>query len=174
MIGNDLVDLAAAAKESNWRRKGYLQKIFTETEQSYIINSPKPEIVVWILWSMKEAAYKIWNRESGMRSFNPKAFECQICQICENTATGKVYFGSAEYLSETIINTAFLHTTCRNHDYIKPLFTSIACHGSDIEMRNHIIRDKAGIPIAAKQPEAFISKSHHGMFCSYLSTFKLK
>jgi phosphopantetheinyl transferase (holo-ACP synthase) len=33
VIGNDIVDLALARKESNWKRPGYLNKIFTTKEQ---------------------------------------------------------------------------------------------------------------------------------------------
>ena len=36
MIGNDIVDLALAQKESNWKRKGFLDKIFTLQEQLFI------------------------------------------------------------------------------------------------------------------------------------------
>jgi hypothetical protein len=32
VIGNDIVDLALARKESNWKRPGYLNKIFTTKE----------------------------------------------------------------------------------------------------------------------------------------------
>ena len=39
MIGNDIVDLALAQKESNWKRKGFLNKIFTEKEQLLILNA---------------------------------------------------------------------------------------------------------------------------------------
>jgi hypothetical protein len=36
VIGNDIVDLALARKESNWKRPGYLNKIFTTKEQLLI------------------------------------------------------------------------------------------------------------------------------------------
>ncbi len=59
MIGNDVVDLALAKVESNWQRKGYLDKLFTTKEQNLIFCSENPTIMVWILWSRKEAVYKI-------------------------------------------------------------------------------------------------------------------
>ena len=71
MIGNDVVDIQLAKIESNWQRKGYLDKIFTENEQIYISNSLEPDIAVWNLWTRKEAAYKIWNTQTGLRKFNP-------------------------------------------------------------------------------------------------------
>ena len=42
MIGNDIVDLALAKKQSNWRRKGYFEKIFTQQEQHLINNTQNP------------------------------------------------------------------------------------------------------------------------------------
>ncbi|AWA30616.1 phosphopantetheinyl transferase [Flavobacterium magnum] len=173
MIGNDLVDLATAAKESNWRRKGYLGKIFTDSEQSYIKNSVLQETAVWVLWSMKEAAYKIWNRKSGIRSFNPKSFQCDVARMNQSAASGTIRVGGTFYLSDTQINSEFVHTVCRIADCRKPLFVTIVKHESDIERRNDLTRDMNGILRVAGVPGALISKSHHGGYCSYLSTFKM-
>ena len=32
--------------------------------------------MIWTLWSRKEAAYKIYNRLTGIRKYNPIQFEC--------------------------------------------------------------------------------------------------
>ena len=64
MIGNDIVDLALTRKENNWKRNGFLDKIFTVKEQILITNSENPEFTVWNLWSRKEATYKIINRQT--------------------------------------------------------------------------------------------------------------
>ncbi|MFT4791790.1 MAG: phosphopantetheinyl transferase (holo-ACP synthase), partial [Arcticibacterium sp.] len=58
MIGNDVVDLKVAALESNWMRLGFLDKVFSEEEQEVILNSENKSQMVWLFWSMKEAAYK--------------------------------------------------------------------------------------------------------------------
>ena len=78
LIGNDIVDLMVAAQESNWKRKGFLKKIFTEEEQLLIMSSQQPEVTLWLLWSMKEAAYKIYSRQWGIRSFAPTSLRCQL------------------------------------------------------------------------------------------------
>ena len=62
MIGNDIVDLVQARFQSNWKRKGFVQKIFTQKEQELIFSSKNPENMVWNLWTRKESAYKIFNR----------------------------------------------------------------------------------------------------------------
>jgi len=66
MLGNDIVDLDLAKTQSNWRRKNYLDKIFTTEEQLLISSAKRPDEMVWLLWSMKESAYKIYNRKSGI------------------------------------------------------------------------------------------------------------
>jgi phosphopantetheinyl transferase (holo-ACP synthase) len=121
MIGNDVVDLALARKESNWRRSGYLQKIFTVNEQLLIKSSSDPELLVWEFWSRKEAAYKIYNRETGIRAFIPKELECFSRDNSENyvLCKGKYYF------TRTVLQNDCLHsiaaTNLAHFDLIVPL-----------------------------------------------------
>ena len=106
MIGNDIVDLQLAQSESNWRRKGFLDKIFTNSEQNYILGALNSELMVWNLWSRKEAAYKIWNRNSKIREFNPIQFEC--FNVFEKS--GFVNFGKQQYNTETVTTDQFVYT----------------------------------------------------------------
>lgn len=62
MIGNDVIDILQTRRESNWRRRGFIAKLFNDEEQLLIEKSTDPESMLWILWSMKEAAYKVYNR----------------------------------------------------------------------------------------------------------------
>jgi phosphopantetheinyl transferase (holo-ACP synthase) len=101
MIGNDIVDLAKAKRESNWQRKGFLDKLFTVKEQKLILTSENSELMVWTLWSKKEAAYKIYNRQTGERFFNPKGF------VCEDDT---VVFGINHFYTKTQITTDFIYT----------------------------------------------------------------
>ena len=78
MIGNDLVDLKLAAKQSNWQRKGFLDKLFTPKEQGYILNSDDSFKTVWLLWSMKESAYKAYLLMHNDRFFAPKKLACHL------------------------------------------------------------------------------------------------
>ncbi|GEP51858.1 hypothetical protein FNO01nite_25300 [Flavobacterium noncentrifugens] len=154
MIGNDVVDLALAQKESNWKRNGFLQKIFTEKEHLQILNSENPEVKVWELWSRKEAAYKIWNRESNVRLFHPMKFECSD----EDSDFGKVSFENQVYFTKT--------------DFSDERISSIAvCQKSDfdaiihLENRNGITKEN-GIPFLNKKP---VSISNHGRFEQIIS-----
>ena len=39
MIGNDIVDIAEAKKDSNWQRSRFLDKLFTSKEQQLVHQS---------------------------------------------------------------------------------------------------------------------------------------
>ena len=104
MIGNDIVDLAEAKLKSNWQRPRFLEKLFTLVEQQLIKNSEDQFLMVWRLWSMKEAAYKLYTQLNPSRFYNPKAFECNI----EDT-TGKLsYKGFTCYIQTKITSNYIL------------------------------------------------------------------
>lgn len=109
MIGNDVVDLDLAKVQSNWRRKGYLEKIFTDAEQELIKTSNCPNTTVWILWSMKEAAYKIHNRKTGIRNFAPTHLSCSLTHI-DGEVNGSVTVDSQIYFTKTQILATYVHT----------------------------------------------------------------
>ena len=110
MIGNDIIDLDLARKESNWKRHGFLDKIFTKKEQLLILNSKNPEIMVWNLWSRKEAAYKIYNRNTKARGYFPLRLECFDLEIVDGKHFGKVVIDDVVYFSKTEIKSQFINT----------------------------------------------------------------
>jgi phosphopantetheinyl transferase (holo-ACP synthase) len=121
MIGNDLVDLTVAARESNWRRKGYLNKVFSPEEQSQIRNATKPDQYVWLLWSMKEAAYKIHSKITGVRSYAPAALNC-IVTIENLKATGIVQVDQHQYYTSSELYETYIHTKAATN---RPLLEKI-------------------------------------------------
>jgi len=105
VIGNDIVDLNLAKTQSNWQRKGFLNKIFTKKEQEFIKNANDSFKMVWLLWSMKESAYKIYNRQLGKRFFAPKKFECNI-----NSSQNTVNIEGIVYYTKSTISNDSIHT----------------------------------------------------------------
>lgn len=110
MTGNDIVDLNQARKESNWQRKGYLEKLFTHSERFLIHTAENPEMMVWLFWSMKEAAYKIGSKETTIRSFAPAAISCSNLVLHQKTASGNVTFEGKNYFTESSILESYIHT----------------------------------------------------------------
>lgn len=78
MIGNDIIDIAETKRTSNYKRFRFLEKLFTSQEQQLILNSEDAFVMVWHLWSMKEAAYKLYTQTNPSRFYNPKGFECEL------------------------------------------------------------------------------------------------
>ncbi|MFV5699016.1 4'-phosphopantetheinyl transferase superfamily protein [Flavobacterium sp. ZT3R17] len=155
MIGNDIVDLTLARKESNWKRKGFLDKIFTQKEQLLILNAINPEVLVWNLWSRKEAAYKIYNRESGIRAYIPLQLECHY----ENEILGTVICNGNTYFTQTNISEEFIHSIAVVK---KEYFNAIKALNSKAE-----ISKINGIPFIIDiqtQKTIPVSISHHGRF----------
>jgi hypothetical protein len=83
VIGNDIVDLALARKESNWKRPGYLNKIFTTKEQ-LLISSAEIRIPWYGIYGVGKR--RIYNRATGIRGYFPLNLECAY----ENSTTGSV------------------------------------------------------------------------------------
>jgi len=152
VIGNDIVDLTLAYKESNWQRKRFLDKIFTPQEQYQIRSSKTPDLIVWSLWSRKEAAYKIYNRQSGIRKFNPIHYECF------NLEAEKVVFDDLQYYTRTQISSGFIYSEAvvnfNDFDKIKPILKPLKIYKHN------------GVPNYLDQNLLLrpLSITHHGMF----------
>lgn len=129
MIGNDVIDLDLAATESNWKRKGYLQKIFAPQEQKLILTSVNPDVMVWLLWSMKEAAYKIESRCTGIRCYAPSKLQGQIIRLTSDFSEGKIHTATSLYHTRSLIEKSMIHTTCSvDKKLFDTLKSSISIH----------------------------------------------
>ena len=159
MIGNDIVDLALARSESNWQRKGFLDKIFTKKEQNLILNSSDQEVMIWDLWSRKEAVYKIYNRFTNIRKFNPTAFECFDLE----KIIGKVYFENQIFYTKSVVNKEFIYAiaVCEIKDFKQ--ITTIKTNSEIIYI------DQLPFYLDTKQQIKPISKTHHGRFEKIIS-----
>ncbi|MCG9793291.1 4'-phosphopantetheinyl transferase family protein [Flavobacterium algicola] len=153
MIGNDVVDLVLARKESNWKRKGYLDKLFTASEQDLIQNATNQDEVVWLLWSIKESVYKAYQRIHYQQGFYP----IKIAVLSLNLQDGKFrsvieLFGNIFYGESQIVDQIIFTIAVQNKgDLDKILYFDQLAY----------IKNENGLPISAdyKKP---ISVSHHG------------
>jgi phosphopantetheinyl transferase (holo-ACP synthase) len=155
VIGNDIIDLALAQKESNWKRRGFFDKIFTPKEQCLINSTENPEIMVWNLWSRKEAAYKIYNRQTGIRAYIPLQLEC----VYENETSGSVLCNGNTYYTQTKIS----------NDCINTVAVTDSSHFKKVVAvdPNIIIGKQKGKPFITDNSgliKTAVSVSHHGRF----------
>lgn len=164
MIGNDIVDLALAQKESNWKRKGFLGKIFTPSEQLLILNAENPTIMVWNLWTRKEAAYKIYNRQTQIRGYFPIQLECFDLETIDGTIFGKVIIKDLVYFTKTVITSQFINSIAvENLQHLDQIRT--------LENRTNIQKNN-GLPSYFEKDNSVprpLSISHHGRFEQIIS-----
>lgn len=166
MIGNDVVDLAAARLESNIRRKGWQEKLFTADECAFISASRNPEVAVWLLWSMKEAAYKAWNRQSGIRIFAPQKLQCTVDQLSHQKASGMVKIESNRYYTQSEISKSFIHTIAVRAEN---MFDDIRYIPEAA-----VAKDDNALPYFKKDCQRFpASKSHHGNHSFSIALFNI-
>ncbi|MEP6928924.1 MAG: 4'-phosphopantetheinyl transferase superfamily protein [Flavobacterium sp.] len=158
MIGNDVIDISQSRIESNWKRKGLIEKIFTSEEQLLIANDADPEMMVWLLWSMKEAAYKVYNRQTKIREYIPGKLVCKILSKKETCILGQVLCMGFVYYTKTIVTKNSIHTVAvsllNDLDHI-------------VEITNQkIIKDQFGIPHLTNEINQLkeVSVSNHGRF----------
>jgi phosphopantetheinyl transferase (holo-ACP synthase) len=160
MIGNDIVDLDLALKESNWRRNSFLDKIFSSKEQQLILNSENQDLMVWNLWSRKEASYKIYNRQTGIRGFFPLRLECHY----HDKYTGTVSIGDCVFYTRTEIAPNYVYSVAV---FEKGYFEKIKTLDTTT-----IIKKENGIPFLLdpilnnRNP---VSITHHGRFQRIIS-----
>lgn len=179
MIGNDVVDLQLAKTQSNWQRKGFLEKQFTTEEQTIILNSKNPFLQVWLFWSMKEAAYKCYVQEYQKRFFAPKKFSCKILSNSE----GVVEIGSSFYFVRYFISDNYIHSLAsknKNLKMVSELFfiskktsrTKIVNQQMLSYFSDEVLlqKNEFGVPFLSQKQKKLplsISTSHHGNYGAF-------
>ena len=186
MIGNDIVDIAEAELKSNWQRPRFLEKLFTLHEQQLIQNSDNSFLMVWRLWSMKEAAYKLYTQFNPSRFYNPKAFECKLenlkgivtyddfkCYL-NTKVTTQYIISEARLVSKEMISECIklnCSTPKYQSDTIKDvLLTTVSKQLNILKEDLKIRKSNFGIPSIyqnAKKLNFEISISHHGSYGTY-------
>ena len=181
MLGNDIVDLRKAKLESNWRRKGYLDKIFSLQEQDLIATAENQDQMVWLLWSMKEAAYKIVSPLIGERFYNPLAFECVLDFIgCK--AHGSVFFQERILFTSSEISEELIYTTAlleRGHEYQNHFLSNQQNYieeFNDMQSNFFLFKNEENLPVVQDLTSEFFpaSVSHHGRFLAIAHSVELR
>lgn len=177
MVGNDIVDLKEEQNASNWQRPRFLDKLFTPLEQSYIQDAKNSFLMVWRLWSMKEASYKLYTQIYPSRFYNPKGFQCTL-----DTNSGIVNFNNFQCYVETKITSNYIISEARlerqklNSEIVK--FTSPEHSDQSEELKVKLLgtlgnaynlrKSEFNIPTLSNGKEQInISLTHHGNYGAY-------
>lgn len=184
MIGNDIVDLNVANVNSRWREQRFLDKLFTEEEQSFIMKDDCRYQTIWRLWSMKESAYKIYSRDLKASIFNPKSFNCEIISETFGTVSfnHQIIDTTTEIESNIIYTIAQIQKINRISERLelkqhsqadkskhlrKKAIQAFAVLKSVSEKHMSIEKDDLGVPqffIDQKQQDNFLTLTHHGNY----------
>ncbi|MBO0932984.1 4'-phosphopantetheinyl transferase family protein [Fibrella aquatilis] len=68
-LGNDLVCLTALRRHDPDHAARFRQKVLTPHEQQLVVGAPQPDRLLWLLWSLKEAAYKYCQQQQPSLTF---------------------------------------------------------------------------------------------------------
>lgn len=177
MIGNDIVDLRLSLGKNNWKRPGFLNKLFSEEERVWIFKSKDPELSVWVLWAMKESAYKAHQRRFELpRKFNPKAFRCEVKGDKTTSVSGKVCIDKFSYFTKATISKEYIHCFATLHNLVK--FTQ-KIYFKPKDLKSEIINTISGLQnlpkekIEIKKCAQFIPFIHfenQKLFCNFSVT----
>ncbi len=178
MVGNDIVDLIETKKTTNWQRPRFLDKLFTLKEQELIKSCKDSFLMVWRLWSMKEAAYKLYTQLYPSRFYNPKGFACDIKQL-------KVHYRNFQCFIKTKITANYILSEARLVDYAMTskvvmfndnpletqsnmLKTQLSEFCNTTRERMDFNKNKFGVPtINYKAQRVTISMTHHGNYGAF-------
>jgi phosphopantetheinyl transferase (holo-ACP synthase) len=158
VTATDIIELDLG-QDVAWKRTGFLDKIFTPEEQAIILHYEIPESMIWILWSMKEAAFKAFNRQYSIRAYIPLLLRCETIEVGEKTILGKVTYEEAVFFTQTIVTDNSIET--------------VAVQNADDFSRVRIIDSFAQINKAKGLPDFYdpesnefrpVSINHHGRF----------
>ena len=192
MVGNDIVDLVEARQTNNWRRSGYLEKIFTPEEREWIATVPNPDQWVWILWSAKESAYKLSVQEGCPRLYAPKKWKTHDWEVRSDAEIHlKVRFHKHRYDVRTELREDHVHSLARPlNNHWEGMKYGVVSFGYGDQMAQKMALErglndslrKSGLPrcylektaenvpilsAAVGQLDITLSLSHHGRYGAY-------
>ncbi len=136
MIGNDIVDLKTIS--AKWQCHRFLNKVFSSEEQQHIKEARDKHLLVWRLWSMKEAAYKNYLQHDPTRFFNPKRITCQIINDSEGLACIK---GVTSFTYSTTTED-YVHTTATFADFSPKTIKIYRTSRTDRQTQSAFIKEK--------------------------------
>jgi phosphopantetheinyl transferase (holo-ACP synthase) len=125
LVGNDIIDWALAKTQHQKLRPRCLEKLFHLNAIEIIHNSDNPLQSFWVLWSIKESAYKAWQRAMHTTPiFNPKAFQIITFQQNETCITSRVRLNDFLVNINTEITNNYIYSYCNSTTISNEIYTN--------------------------------------------------
>jgi phosphopantetheinyl transferase (holo-ACP synthase) len=74
-IGNDIVDLSRRGARDKAKDERFVRRVCTDSEAAWIQSDRDPDRTLWMIWTAKEAAFKISSRQNGRAVFAHRFYE---------------------------------------------------------------------------------------------------
>jgi phosphopantetheinyl transferase (holo-ACP synthase) len=103
MLGNDIVDLTDPEAASGAQHPRFDQRVFANRELASLAASPEPTRVRWMLWAVKESAFK------GLRASRPETVLSPVQFVVD---LGSRLQGTVSYRGEQYCATVEMNRDC--------------------------------------------------------------
>lgn len=111
MLGNDIVDLTDPETRRGNQHPRFDQRVFTPRERASLARSPDPTRTRWILWSVKESAYKALRRVLPETVFSPVEFAVEL----DSQQQGFVTYRQHRFHARVEIDAGCIHAIVSDH-----------------------------------------------------------
>ncbi|MFN2261578.1 MAG: 4'-phosphopantetheinyl transferase superfamily protein [Psychroflexus sp.] len=168
MIGNDIVDLNLARTSSNIFRPRYFDKILNTSELNFIQKSQNKFLCFWRIWTLKETAYKAFQRHFLFDDFyNPSLFSSEII----NSELALVSFRNQTLEIKSETNSSYIYSWTKAENIQENIIGNTKAEvfeklNKALNLASFSLKkDKKALPYSEifhkKTP---ISNTHHGQF----------
>lgn len=157
VIGNDIISLSSLPNYDENRRHRYARKIMVDSEYEVWQQNGASEIDLFKYWALKEAAYKIRNRETRERVFNPKCF---VVGDLGNNEEVTVQSPEAQYTGSITVTEDYIYCVLVDTTSVQLEDVQSSIQRSTLNRPSQIVK-KDGMPFLSKQGKLIpISMSH--------------
>jgi len=179
MLGNDIIDLQEVLHSGQASRAGFQGRICTLSELSPLQKDFTIELSIWILWALKESAYKCYIQAGGLPLFAPKKFVATVEKINKHQLSAFLETPKGVFNSQVRINKSYvLAESWRNGSTSGKICSGIEVFTTDLQKDKSISIKRALCKhfAAAQQldiAELKVRKSDRNIPALYLAGKKL-
>jgi len=171
VIGNDIIDWSIARTQHQKLRQRCLEKLFNPPEIDAIKHSKHPLRTYWVLWSVKESAYKAWQRETNAHPiYNPKAFHINGYSKSLNQMVSTIRIEAFSINVKTELNADYIYSYCDGIAVLNAVFTLIEWNRYKIQLLGQgweMGKIENNIPVITRDENTIkipVSISHDGKY----------
>ena len=147
MIGNDLVYLPHWPQRESWRRQRFRQKVYHESEISWLREFPDSDFGEALLWAAKEAVYKVRYKLDLQRLYNPKSHRIFRLSTTEKGYQLMVESGDQTYRVKAVYHNDYLHAITQSRETVVREYWTPAGNENP-RLPFNILKDEQGVPWA--------------------------